>query len=68
MLIYGNDKQIGEAKQVNFHDNAHMKRKGRPLGHQLASMAQLNDKDDYVEKSYMPKQTISFSNIMGGNE
>jgi hypothetical protein len=68
VLIYGDDKQIGEAKQVNFHDNAHMKRKGRPSGHQLASMAQLNDKGDYIEKSDMPKQTINFSNIMGGDE
>jgi len=29
VLIYCEDKKVGEAMQVNFHDNAHMKRKGQ---------------------------------------
>ncbi len=28
ILLYHEGKKVGEARQVNFHDNAHMKRKG----------------------------------------
>lgn len=66
VLIYADDKKIGEAKQVNFHDNAHIKRKGRPAGH--SAIAELTDKSNLVNESNLPEQTIKFTDIMGGVE
>ena len=44
ILLYYEGKKVGEAKQVKFHDNAHVKRKGpgRPVKPKLKSFAGLN--------------------------
>ena len=66
VLIYQEDKKVGEAVQVNFHDNAHMKRKGRPKNSELT--VDLMDNEVSVEPTNIPetKQTISFKTIMKG--
>jgi len=67
VFIYIDDKKAGEAHQVNFHDNAHMKRRGRP------SNSGYLKADTYIvdttaeEDSNLPQQTISFAAIMGGD-
>lgn len=60
VLIYMDDKKVGEALRVNFHDNAHMKRKGRPSSNSTtheAEAASILAADD-------TRQTISFAEIM----
>jgi len=61
VLIYLDDKKIGEALQVNFHDNAHMKRKGRPPS---ISTDDVDDIKNYLEDDASVKQTISFTQMM----
>lgn len=59
VYIYTDDKKVGEALQVNFHDNAHMKRRGRPT---ISS-----DKTDDIKISLddtPAEQTISFAQMM----
>jgi putative transposase len=65
--IYCDDKKIGEGRQVDFYGNAHMKRKGRPSG-SAASKENQQDKNVAEDNSAVdiPKQTISFSEMMGG--
>lgn len=60
ILIYIDDKKVGEALQVNFHDNAHMRRRGR-------SPANSNDVTANITLSpseEKPSQTISFAWMM----
>ncbi|MGF7186206.1 hypothetical protein GGQ84_002300 [Desulfitispora alkaliphila] len=61
VYIYSDDKKVGEAIQVNFHDNAHMKRKGRPPSNSA-------DKDFDITTVSLDdtptEQTISFTQIM----
>jgi putative transposase len=66
VFIYHEDKKVGEAVQVNFHDNAHMKRKGRPKNSELT--VDLQDNEVSVKPTNIPetKQTISFKTIMKG--
>jgi putative transposase len=66
VFIYQEDKKIGEAVQVNFHDNAHMKRRGRPKNSELT--VDLQDNELFVESANISgsKQTISFKTIMRG--
>lgn len=60
LLIYSNDQKGGQALQVNFHDNAHMKRKGRPPSNSTGET--INNK---VSLDDMPvEQTISFTQLM----
>ena len=63
ILLYHEGKKVGEARQVNFHDNAHVKRKGpgRPMN---------DSRKDYTEISKEPLEFdnkssnhISFANI-----
>lgn len=67
VLIYSDDKRIGEGRQVDFYGNAHMKRKGRPSG---SAAPKENQQDKSVAEDNLPvdipKQTISFSEMMGG--
>ncbi len=58
ILIYLDDKKVGEALRVDFHDNAHIKRKGRPPSNQREI------KVEQKEKSIPVKQTISFTQMM----
>ena len=64
VYIYIDDKKAGEALQVNFHDNAHMKRRGRPAnpGNPKSDPARIGLADEID----LPRQTISFAAIMGG--
>lgn len=66
VFIYHEDKKVGEAVQVNFHDNAHMKRKGRPKNSELT--VDLLDDEVSVKPTNIQetKQTISFKTIMKG--
>ncbi|WP_028309329.1 IS481 family transposase [Desulfitibacter alkalitolerans] len=61
VFIYSDDKKVGEALQVNFHDNAHMKRKGRPPSNSPS-------KDNDIKKTPLDEppveQTISFTQMM----
>lgn len=68
VFIYHEGKKIGEALQVNFHDNAHMKRRGRPKNSDLTVDLQNNEVS--VTHANMPKskQTISFKTIMEGEK
>ncbi|MDT3324819.1 MAG: Mu transposase C-terminal domain-containing protein, partial [Bacillota bacterium] len=61
VLIYENDKKIGEGRRINFHDNAHMRRKGRPSGSGAAELPEL-----LPETEDLPKQTIPFNQMIGG--
>jgi putative transposase len=64
VFIYIDDKKAGEAMQINFHDNAHMKRRGRPV-HSSGQPVDAPDMDTLAEDAmFMPKQTISFAAIM----
>lgn len=61
VFIYSDDKKVGEALQVNFHDNAHMKRKGRPPSSSTGI-------DNDIKKTFLDdppvEQTISFTQMM----
>jgi putative transposase len=67
VFIYHEDKKVGEAVQVNFHDNAHMKRRGRPPKNSEITV-ELQDNEVSVVPTSPPetKQTISFKTIMEG--
>ena len=64
VLIYINDKKVGEALQINFHDNAHMKRKGRPSNTKIKEAEETFDNISIDEINAAPRQTISFTSIM----
>ncbi len=58
VFIYIDDKKVGEALKVNFHDNAHMKRKGK-------LNISINNKTELINQSNIPaEQTISFAKMM----
>ncbi|UNC92024.1 DDE-type integrase/transposase/recombinase [Candidatus Contubernalis alkaliaceticus] len=61
LLIYLDDKPVGEARRVNFQDNAHVKRRGRPPSKSHAEV-------EFVENECLEdtsvRQTISFSEMM----
>jgi hypothetical protein len=68
ILIYHEGKKVGEARQVNFHDNAHVKRKGpgRPAN---------NSRENCIESSMetiaiVPESSnyISFASISEASE
>jgi transposase InsO family protein len=61
VFIYSDDKKVGEALQVNFHDNAHMKRKGRPPS---SSTGIDNDIKNTPMDDPPVEQTISFTQMM----
>lgn len=64
VFIYVDDRKVGEALQVNFHDNAHMKRRGRPAS-SGTPMTDTPTTDAVLEdQMIVPKQTISFAAIM----
>ncbi|MGI6124699.1 MAG: DDE-type integrase/transposase/recombinase [Acetivibrionales bacterium] len=68
VLIYIDDKKVGEALRVNYHDNAHMKRRGRPPSKiaidevEVTNLIIADDTETPVE------QTISFTEIMKGDK
>jgi putative transposase len=67
VLIFLDDKKIGEAHQVNYADNAKMKRRGRPTatGEALDANAFV-DTSAFINERNELKQTISFLDIMKG--
>jgi len=66
VFIYQEDKKVGEAVQVNFHDNAHMKRRGRSKNPELTVDLQDNEVPAVHANIPESKQTISFKTIMEG--
>jgi putative transposase len=68
VLIYQDDKKIGEAVRVNFHDNAHMKRRGRPRNSEETVDLKNNEVSGVPNNTPIPKQTISFKTIMEGEQ
>ncbi len=68
VFIYHEGKKIGEALQVNFNDNAHMKRRGRPEKPGLTVDLENNEVSVVFIDSPKSKQTISFKSIMEGEK
>jgi len=76
VLIYVDDKKVGVAKRVNFHDNAHMKRRGRPTSSSTKAVdSNSSSIDDAKNTTYdnllagLPlEQTISFTQMMNEEE
>lgn len=64
ILLYKDDKLIGEARQVNFHDNAHIKRKSPHTP--LKEVKIVDEKNEIHEPEILSGQPISFNDIMGG--
>lgn len=68
VLIYCDDKKVGEGRQVNFHENAHMRRKGRPSS--SAALKEISEENASYDDNLpveSPGQTISYSDMMGGD-
>lgn len=61
VLIYEDDKSIAKAFPVNYHDNAHMKRKNKKENTKI--IKEDNDGNSEENKS---SQSISFNSIMQG--
>lgn len=61
VYIYADDKMVSEARQVHFHDNAHMKRKGRPSS---GSTDQVKDVAPMETDDPPLAQTISFAQML----
>ena len=61
--LYKDGQKIGEARQVNFFENSHVKRKGpgRPL--KEVSSKELSESETKTISTPIPS-TISFANIM----
>ncbi|NLI58916.1 MAG: DDE-type integrase/transposase/recombinase [Clostridium sp.] len=68
VFIYQEDKKIGEALQVNFHDNAHIKRRGKPENPELTVDLQDNEISVTSIDTQKSKRTISFTTIMEGEK
>lgn len=69
VLIFLNDKKIGEAHQVNYTDNATMKRRGRPsTTGEAVDVNAILDTSACLSECNELKQTISFTDIMEGAE
>ena len=66
VFIFMDDKKVGEGRRINFHDNAHMKRKGRPSNSVESDINQCENSDETADVSNEPEQNISFSDIIGG--
>jgi len=58
VLLFKDDKKVGEARQVNFHENAHVKRKGSKNFNSLEKKIILAGNES--KSSF---QTISFANM-----
>lgn len=66
IFLYSDNKCIGTAKKVHFHDNASMKRKGRPpaSGKKISNKNSITTASNATTSSiHMPKNTISFSSM-----
>lgn len=58
VLIFKNDKKVGEARQVNYHENAYVKRKGSQNSNSFKEVS-----FPEVVKAEKPLQTISFASM-----
>jgi len=64
LLIYKDDKLLGEARLVNFHDNAHMRRRGRiTKDKDIEFSKEIPQSSQEISNS----QTISFKEILKGD-
>jgi transposase InsO family protein len=59
LLVYKDDKNIGEARLVNYHDNSHRRRKGR-MSHANETVKEIPHTHIQEPVSLPPVQTISF--------
>jgi hypothetical protein len=57
---------MGEARQVNFHENAHMKRKSTYKPLKKVNIQGDNSEIEITDTETMSEQPISFNSIMGG--
>jgi putative transposase len=64
LLLYRDGQKVGEAHQVNFHDNSKVKRRGPGRPSALLQQKQLNAvKDLESDSAKLPATTISFANL-----
>lgn len=63
ILLYHEGKKISEARQVNFHDNAHVKRKGPGRPERNHNEASINSAEKPVKLASVAVNRISFANI-----
>ena len=64
--LYENSKKVGEAKMVRFHDNAHAVRRFK--GNRRKNDNPKSDESSAVPDTPVAKNSISFSDMMGGND
>ena len=64
--LYEDGKKVGEAKMVRFHDNAHAVRRFK--GNRRKSDNPKSDESSSVLDTPAAKNSISFSDMMGGND
>lgn len=63
IFLYHEGKKVGEAKQVNFHDNAHVKRKGpgRPVNNRRENL--MESSQDVIAITSKSSNHISFASL-----
>lgn len=59
--LYQEGKLVGEARRVNFYDNAKVKRRGRPTGSSRKDKLEELPKD--IPSHKVPSSSISFAEI-----
>ena len=64
--LYEDGKKVGEAKMVRFHDNAHAVRRFK--GNRRKSDNPKSDEQPALTDTPAAKNSISFSDMMGGND
>lgn len=69
LLIFKDDKKIGEARLVNFQDNSHRKRRGtqNTMKESTPNFNETIQSQEVEEKLNTPTQTISFKGFEGVN-
>ena len=66
VFLYRNGKKVGKARQVNFHDNARVKRKGPGRPKKQPGEELVLEKDVSTAEAVAPV-ALSFARIMGSN-
>ncbi|MDA8211655.1 MAG: DDE-type integrase/transposase/recombinase [Clostridia bacterium] len=63
LLLYKDGQKVGEARQVNFHDNAHARRKGPGRPARTPAEA-TNEETSSLTNTETPLQSISFASFV----
>ncbi|MDA8227118.1 MAG: DDE-type integrase/transposase/recombinase [Desulfitobacterium hafniense] len=66
LLLFQEGQKVGEARQVNFHDNAHVKRRGP--GRTSSAPKQIPDSKEASSTSPTPSTAISFASFNSTDE